>query len=895
MAALVTPPRLASWLLRRAVRQEAWQQDVVGDLYEEFVGEASARGRARASRWFWRQTLQLSASAMAARGRAALQTLAVLFFIGDRPMSAFLQEVRYAFRSLRRQPGVTAAIILTLAIGLGVNAAIFDAIDKLLLSPFAFKDVDRMLVLSELTEGDTFPKESVSAANFMDIAARATVFDRVGAYAWAEANFSGGERPERVANFAVSAGLLPALGVTPALGRFFTPDDMVFGRHHVVVLSDWLWRERFGADPSVVGRAVQLDGTPSVVIGVAPRDFTFPEGAQLWSPLALNAKDAANRDLRYLTVFGHLAPGRTDGEARAELAGIYSRLQAQYPDSFRGGRFLKISPFSKAMIDVGMPTVLGLWQAAALFVLLIGCTNVVNLLLAQGAERQRELAVRMALGAGRARVVRQLLIESMTLSFVAVPAALAVSWVALRAMKAAMPAALIRFVPGWDRLQVSLPLLGWTALAAVITGALFGLLPAWQASRASVLGGINSGGDGGRSQTAGRGRNRTRRALVVAEVALALPLLVSSALAVLGVQKFVTGPQGYDPNGLVRASVVLPDSAYASDESMRQFTNRLLDEVGRRPGVTSVASNSVLPAAPGNRVREFEIDGRPVNKDRPLSVNYRNITTRYFETMRIPLITGRDFTAQDRESSQPVAVISQSMATRYWPDQSPIGARVKLPAVSPNWITVVGVAGDVIDDWFMNKNVPTFYVPVEQTPAPYVNLVVRSAADPAVIENDIRQALATVDQQLPAYQVRTMIESLKERTTGLRFIGSLMAVFGSIALVLAAIGIYSVMSFYVTLRRKEIGLRLALGATPANVLRMTMRHASGLAGVGVAIGLVLAVALARLMERAVFGTVSLQPGIFGSVALILFVVAALSSFLPARDATKVDPAKTLRD
>jgi putative ABC transport system permease protein len=810
-------------------------------------------------------------------------------------MSTLIQEVRFALRSLRRQPGVTVAIIFTLAIGLGVNAAMFNAIDKLLLSPFSFRDVDRMLVMSELTESEPYPKEAVSPANFADIAKETTVFDRIVAFGWAEVNLSGGERPERVAGKTVSAQFFEALGVTPAQGRFFSPTDMIHGRHHVVVLSDALWRGRFGADADVIGRTVQIDGEVSQVVGVAPKDFTFPDGAEIWMPFAPDAKEAANRTSRYLTVFGHLAPGRSAADARAELSGLYARLQQQYPEAFRGGRRLSVLSFTRALVDFGMPTVLVLWQAAAMFVLLIGCANVINLLLAQGAERQRELAVRMALGAGRARLMRQLLMESLTTAVIAVPAALAVAWVALRLMKAAMPPALVRFVPGWDQMEVSLPLLGWTTLAALVIGALLGLLPALQASRRSVLGSIKNGGDGGRSETAGRGRHRARRMLVVAEVALALPLLVASALAVIGVQRFVTGEQGYDPHGLLRASIVLPDRSYEEDARVRQFSDRLLTALRSLPGVTSAAASSVLPASSSNRSGEFQIDGRPADRERPLTVNYRNVTTQYFETMRIPVREGRDFTAQDREASLPVAVVSQSMAARYWPGQSPIGARVKLPRVGEEWITVVGVVGDVIDDWFANRNAPTFYVPVAQSPSHSVNLVVRTTGDLTGVETGVRRAVAAIDAQLPVHQLRTMSDAMQERTTGLRFIGGLMAVFGAIAVVLAAVGIYSVMSFYVTQRRKEIGVRLALGATPSAVLRMTMRHASWLAGLGVTIGLALAVALARLMEQAMFGTVSPDPRILGSVALMLFGVAALSSFLPARDATRVDPATTLRD
>lgn len=882
------------------MQSEAWQQDVLGDLVEEFAEVSRSRGDAWARRWFWRQCLRLTLGACVAKHRAALDSLAVLFFIGDRPMSTFAQEVRQALRSLKRQPGVTAAIILTLAIGLGVNAAIFNAIDKLLLSPFPFPGVDRMLVMSELSPDNPFPKESVSPAAFTEFAKSATAFDRLAAHRWSEANLSGGERPERVAAFGVSGAFFETLGIQPALGRLITARDTTVGEHHVVVLGDAIWRERFGADAGVVGKTVQLDGEPHVVVGVAQPDFTFPEGAQLWRPMAFTPEELSDYTSRDLTVFGHLKPGRSQSDASDELVAIYGRLKTQSPDAFRGGLYLKVQSFSAALVDVGMPTVLVLWQAAALFVLLIGCTNVINLLLAQGAERQRELAVRMALGAGRARVVRQLLIESMVIAAVSVPAALGVAWVALRAMKAAMPAALIRFIPGWDHMAVSWPLFGWTALGAIFTGALFGLIPAWQASRADALSSIKGGAEGGRSSTAGRGRNRTRRALVIAEVALALPLLVSSALAVVGVQRFVTGAQGYEPNGILRASLVLPDPAYAKDDTMRQFAERLMTEVRRIPSVTHATYSTVLPASGSNRTRTIEIEGTPIDKDRPIGVNYRNIATQYFETLRIPLIAGRDFTDQDRDGTQRVAIVSQSFAARNWPNKNPIGARLRIssntpPANGDTWMTIVGISGDVIDDWFINRNVPTLYVPAAQAPTHYVNLAIRSAGDASRLESGLRAAVSSVDPQLPLFSVRTFPEALKERTTGLRFIGGLMATFGTIALVLAAIGVYSVMSFYVTMRRKEFGVRLALGATSSNVLRMTLTHASWLAAIGVIIGTALSIALARLMEQAMFGTVSPDPRIIGTVAAILFAVAAVSSFIPAHAATKVDPATTLRD
>lgn len=888
------PPRLSSFLLRRAIRRKVWSDDVLGDVTEEFSSVTASAGPVAAARWYRREARRLIAQAAASRVRAALGAVGVLFFFGDRPMNALSQEVRAALRSLKRRPGVTAAILLTLAIGLGVNAAIFDSINALLLRPFAFKDVDRIVMLSEISDADPYPKANVSPANFADFSRDAKTLPHLFAYAYSELNLAGGDRPERVDGFSVSEHFFSTLGVTPALGRFFTPDSHVFGKNHEAVISDRLWRNHFGADRNVVGREVHLDGEPALIVGVAPPAFTFPEGAEAWTPLALDPKKAADRKDHYLTVFGRLADGRTMAEADAELSTMYATLLKEHPDDLRG-RKLTVMTLTNGMVDIGMPTILMLWQAAAVLVLLIGCTNVINLLLAQGAERQRELAVRLAIGASRMRIVRQLLVESLTLSVAAVPGALAVAWLTLKLMKAAMPAALIRFVPGWDNMRVDAPLMAWTVLGAMVAGVLFGLLPAIQASRASVLAAVKGGGDGGRSQTAGRGRNRARRILVVGELALALPLLVASAMAVSGVQKFVTGDQGYDPNGVLRASVVLPDAQYKDDAALRLFADRLLEEVGRVPSITAAATGSTLPASSSNRARDLEIEGRPLDKEHPTTVNFRIVSPKYFEALRIPIKGGRAFTNADRETGERVAIISESLAARYFKGEAPIGRRLKIQTVDGGWITIAGISGDIIDDWFANRNTPTIYIPEAQTPTHSVNLIARTAGDPASLEADVRRALNAVDPNLPAFQIRTMNDALKERTTGLRFIGGLMAAFGIIALVLAAIGIYSVMAFYVSLRRKEMGLRLALGATPGDVLRMMLGQASRLSLIGVVIGTVLAIALARVIEGALLGTATASPLLFATVGVALLAISTLASFMPAREATKVDPASSLRD
>jgi putative ABC transport system permease protein len=891
------PPRLADWLLRLVLRHSPWRDAVLGDVREEFAAEVLARGRIRACLWYARQigalvADRLSGAAPTLRSGFRRLDVPVAPVSGDGFIRTFLHDFRLAARGFRSQPLASGVIVATFALGLGVNAAIFNMFDALLMRPFSIRSIDRLVMLSENSPEDTAPQESVSPASFIDWRKQADAFDLMASFDWADRNLAGAREPERVAGFRVSADLFPLVEATPALGGFFTADDEVVGHDRKIVLSDQLWRRRFGSDATVVGRVIRLDGEPYVVVGVAPVGFNFPEGAELWAPLTFDAKEAANRTSRYLTTLARLRPGRTIEQARAEMTTIYARQKAAYPAAGRSYD-ARVRTFTAGMVDVGMPTILALWQSAALLVLLIAGANVANLLLARGAERQRELAVRLALGASRWRIVRQLLAESLVLALFATPAAIGVAWTALRVCKAAMPAAVVRFVAGWTELGVDGHLLLFTLAAAMGTAVIVGLFPAAQSSRPDVTNVLR---DGGRTGTAGVSRSRMRRGLVVAEIALALPLLVASGLSAIGAGRFAGGPQGYDPAGVLRVSTVLPGATYATPGVRRQFAERLVESAARVPGVIVAGTTSSLPANSSNQGRDIEIDGQPTDPDHPLSVNYRAVSPRYLEALRIPIIRGRGLTDTDREPTQPVAVVSRSMASRYWPGKDAIGQRFRVVRHPERGVvTVVGICGDTIDDWFDSRNQPTMYLPVAQAPDASVLLVARTSGDPASFGPALRAALAAVDPEQPAFQVMTMQEALRQRTIGLRFIAALMAVFGGLALVLAAVGIYAVMAFYVAQRRHEIGIRLALGASRRAVLRLLVGQAGRLSMVGVAIGLVLAVALAKLMESALFGIVSADPRLFAATAIALAGTAIVASLIPARHATRVDPAVALRE
>lgn len=884
-----TPPRLAEALLRWMLREEVWRDATLGDLREELADIRHARGRHHAWRWYWRETLTLLTDHLRTLKRSRFDTPDTH---KDSSMRTFFSETRLAARALWRQPLVSVVVIVTLALGLGANAATFGMIDALLLRPFTIPNVDRLVVLAELSAQEPFPQEAVSPGNFVDLRNNhGDALTRLSTVSWWDVNLSGTDQPERIQGSRVGTEFFSMLGIAPADGRFFTRDDESEGAARTVVISESLWQRRFGGAADFVGTTIRLDGEPYTVIGRAPAAFEFPNGSDLWTPLALTAEDRANRASKYLTVIGELAPGATIAQARAQMTTAYQHLTDLDSEANRAYT-LTVFPFTKAMVDFGMPQVLGLWQAAALLLLVIAGTNIANLLLARGAERQRELAVRLAIGAGRWRIVRQMLVESLVLAAAAIPAALAVAWVAIELLKGTMPAALIRFVPGWTTMGLSPRLILVTSLVALVTALLFGLLPALQSSKPSLTSSLK---DGGRSSTAGVGRSRLRRGLVVAEVAIALPLLIASGLAAVAGHRMASGPQGYDPDGVVRLRMSLPEATYPDVASRRLFIERLLEEARQTPGITNAATTSVAPATTANQRRRVVVDGRTEDPAGPRWINYRAVSAGLFDVLSIPITDGRGILAQDRDSTERVAVVSQSLAQLYWPDQSPIGRRVKLSADDADWITVVGISGNVLDDWFNSRNAPTIYVPALQQPSSQVNLLAKVVGDPDAHITALRAALSRVDRSLPAFDTETMGQAIYTRTTGLRVVGQLMAAFGGLALLLSAAGLYSVMAHYVAQRRHEIGVRMALGATTRDVLRLTIGQGLRLAGIGIAIGLGLGVALARVIESALFGVVALEPALFVAITALLTVVALLATLLPARHAVSVDPAGALRD
>jgi putative ABC transport system permease protein len=888
----VVPPRFAERLLTAVLGSNDWAQSIVGDLHEEYVSRAGS-ARLRAAAWYSAVVAGLIARSIVSRARTARTPPRASAPLppGDSLMRTLGLETRYAWRSIVKRPLLAATVVITLALGLGANAAVFSMIDALVLRPYTMPDVDRMTLVSYARPGDFDRRESVSPGDYLDMKRQATVFERLAIFEFWTANLVGTDEPENVLGFKVTSDFFGALGVEPIIGRSFHPDEETPGRDLRVILGDGLWQRRFGGDRGIVGKTIEIDGQQREVIGIMPPGFDFPMGAQLWAPNAFSPETAANRRSTYLTVLGRLAPGKSLADAAVEMNVIGARLTAEHPDTNRG-RVARVYTLGQGMGDEGVGPILALWQASAVFVLLIACANVASLLLARGVERQREMAVRFAMGAGRIRVVRELLIGSGLLAVAAIPGALAVAWVSLKLIADSMPPTIARFVAGWNQMDVDYRVIGFTAALAMLTSIIFGVVPALQASRPRVAETLK---DGGRGTTAGGAKLRLRRGLVIAEIALALPLLVAAGLSVITVQRFLNGPQGFNPDGALTMRLQLPQAKYEAATARAQFVTRAVEELRAMPGVQAAAASNIIPAITSNHTRSYEVDGDliPNPLDRP-EADYRTITDEFFVALGIPLLGGRAFTSADRVDTQPVAIVSESFARRHWPKADPIGKRLRFSDRDP-WVTVVGVSGDVIHNWFGRRNYPTVHVPYSQNPTRSLAMIVRTTGDPDGLAAGARAAIRAVDPSQPAYEVHSMRRSLRERTVGLQFVGGVMFVFGGLALVLAVIGTYGVMAYMVTTRRHEIGVRMALGATRSDVLRLTVRHTASLTAIGVALGTALAILLSRLMEAALFGLTATSAPLVAGLAAVLAISALAAGYFPARRAAGLDPSIALRD
>jgi putative ABC transport system permease protein len=805
-------------------------------------------------------------------------------------MNSVWQDLRYGVRMLLKSPGFTMVAILTLGLGIGINTSIFSVVNAVLLKPLPFDAPDRLVKIYSTNARRGTTTNPFSFLNFADYRAGQQSFEALAAYTGSSVALSGGNFPEQVNGVTASADLFKVLGAQPQMGRVFTPEDEREGGAPIVVISHGMWQRRFGSDPNIVGKQIMLDGLSKTVVGVMPQNFQFlfvTAPPELWLPL--DPKDGMNvqRGAIYLSVIGRLKPDVTLEQAGAEMRTIASRLAEQYKAE-NANRSVNLVLALEDMTQSLRPTLLVLLGAVG-FVLLIACANVANLLLARAAGRGREIAIRVAHGASRRRIIRQLLTESMLLAVIGGGLGLLLAIWGVELLGAVVPSNIPRF----DQTGVDAYVLVFTILASMLTGVVFGLAPALQASRLDLNEALK---EGGRSATEGRARNRVRSILIVSEVALSLVLLVGAGLLIRSFMGLRNVNPGFNPQNILTASLSLSSVRYDENEKILSFYEQLMDRVSRMPGVESVGAIAPLPLGNNNLSISFSVAGRPepAPGDKPAS-GARIITPGYFHTMGIPVLKGRAFTPSDRADAPKAIIINETFAERFFAGEDPVGRRLNLDIADIDG-EVVGVVGDVRHAGLDKEAGPEFYVPLAQVPLTDVSLLVRTNenVDPQSLTTALRASLREVDKDQPLFGVRTMESLVASSVARQRFSMMLVSIFAVLSLALASVGIFSVMSFLVRQRTHEIGIRMALGAHGRDVLRMILKQGMAFTLIGIGVGLVAAFALTRLMSSLLVGVSAKDPLTFAGVSLLLMLVALLACYIPARRATRVDPMVALR-
>jgi putative ABC transport system permease protein len=809
-------------------------------------------------------------------------------------MESWMQDLRYGARMLLRSPGFAAVAILTLALGIGANTAIFSVIEAVLLRPLAYQNPDRLVLINH-----DYPKlnlkASVSAPGYAHYRDHAGSFSSVAALTGWNANLTGAGEPERIQANTVTANFFATLGVQPARGRLFQADEDQPGRNHVVVLSDGLWHRRFGGDPSLLNQTITLNGEAYTILGIMPPGFEFGRelGRQvdLWAPIAFTPDQLDPRNLtnEYLVVLARLKPGVSLMQARAEMDTIATNLRRQYmPGMDRSAWGLTLQPLRELVIgDIG-PALMILGAAVA-FVLLIACANVANLLLARAAVREKEVATRTALGASRGRVVRQLLTESMLLSVLGGGVGWALAFWGVRLLSTLEDLG----IPRAYEIRLDGIVLAFTLGISLLTGILFGLVPALQSSRCDLHEALK---EGGRTGTGGI-RHRMRDLLVVAETALALVLLIGSGLLIKSFVRVQQVSPGFHPDHVLAMQVSLPAFKYKEAGQIDTFYRQALESIRRLPGVQSAGATSILPMSGQNSSGSFRIEGRAVQTGEVIPHGDRwSVTEGYFQAMQIPLVRGRTFTAQDTAEAPGVAIIDETMARKYWPREDPLGQRITFEGTAdkPRWREIVGIVGHVKHKGLEGESRVQYYLPHRQRPLGAMALVVRGASDPASMATPVRKALRELDADLPVFRVTTMDQLVADSSAQRRFSTLLIALFSALALVLAVVGLYGIMTYAVVQRSHEIGVRMALGAQQSNVLAMIVRQGMTLTAAGLVIGLGSAWGLTRLMSNLLFEVTATDPWVFAVLSMVLAGVALLALIIPARRAARVDPLIALR-
>jgi len=809
-------------------------------------------------------------------------------------MNTLLQDIRFALRSFAKSPGFTLTALLTIALGIGANTAIFSVVNGVLLRPMPFGDPDRVVLVGHRYTGSFQLETGVSGAGYRFYTEQNRVFEHTAGFSGWQANLAAGDEPERLAGQRASAGYFATLGIAPIVGRSFTPDEEQPGNDNVVILSEGLWARSFGRDRGIVGRPITVNGQAHTVVGVMPNGFQFGvDPIMIWKPLVLTPDQLAPQcwGCEFMGMLARLKPGTSLDAASADLNRL-AQLVRENPASGRDSSWgLYTAVASERVVQSVRPALLVLMGAVG-FVLLIACANLANLLLARATARQREIAIRTAMGAGRRRLARQLLTESLLLAIVGGGFGLFLAFLAVRALVASNPVNLPRI----DAVGIDGRVLLATVLATVLLGILFGLAPAIHAGKAAVHGMLK---EGTRATNVAGGLRAT---LVVSEIALALMLLIGSGLMLKSFRKWVAVDPGFTPERVLTFHLALPPAKYPVPAQQATFLNRLRTELATLPGVTAVGANVALPLTNHNWTRSFSVEGftPPPRQNGPWG-DFAVVTPGYFEAMGIPLIKGRTFQETDLANGRQVAVVDEVLAKKYWAGDDPIGKRVSYSSDStgkPIWIDVVGVVGHVMQNSPRDDEHTQLYRPLDQMPVGTMGFVVKTRGDPAAATASVRRLVLSLDPQLPIFMVDPLTELVSGSSSQPRFLSLLLSLFAAVAATLAAVGIYGVMSYTVARQTHEIGIRMALGAEVSTVRRLVLNRGLLLAGLGIAVGvggaLVLGRVLATQLFAILFQTKALDAPVFAAVAAGLVAIALAATWIPARRATRVDPMIALR-
>jgi putative ABC transport system permease protein len=804
-------------------------------------------------------------------------------------MDTLLRDLKFSARSLVKRPALTIIAIVTLAIGIGSTSAIFSVVNALIIKPLPFPELTRIVAIWEKVPSRGVERNEVSMANYLDWRTQNQSFEQVGLIRWWSSNLTGVEPPERLQGFLVTTNFLDVVGVKPMLGRGFSAEEEQPGKDGVAILTYGLWQRRFGGDPNIVNKTIATNGITRTVVGVMPQGFNYPKGAEIYAPLAITPQLARSRDNHSYLGIGRLKQGVSLASAQSDFDTIAARLEHQYPET-NTGRGVAVYPIVADTVRM-YATATWVLMGAVGFVLLIACANVANLMLARAADRQKEFSLRSALGASRFRIVRQLLTESLLLAIAGGALGVLVAYWAVDLIRIANPAEAAKYAPGWDHLGINLPVLGFTLLVSLLCGVLFGLAPAWQASKPDLNQALKEGG-----RQASAGSHRLRSLLVISEVTLSLMLLVTAGLLTRSFLSLLKTNPGFNPDNVMTMNLVLPAAKYKEESQRAAFYSNLVQRVNAIPGVELAAAVNYLPLGGANSSDAFLIEGRPDPPPGQEFVGrYRVCTPDYFRTMEIPVVKGRGFTEQDRAGGPPVVIVNETLASKYWPNENPIGKRMRFmgPLDKNPWIEVVGVVKDVKHELDLPVT-EDYYLPHAQDSWNAMVLVAKTKVEPMSLAAPIRQEVWSIDKDQPVFDVRTM-QQVRAISVALYSFSSIsLGVFAGVALLLAAIGIYGVMSYAVTQRTQEIGIRMALGARGRDVVQMVIKSGMTLAVIGIFLGLGGAWGLTRYMSSLLVGVSPTDALTLTAVSLCLLLVALLACYIPARRATKVDPLIALR-